>query len=120
MHGSRDHNFVANGIFVHNCITGVKAQAGGAWPVTSDYAALKETVKFGDKTPMPKFDKATNSGIWGEEDLEKYKQSLIKRLKNPPTDKEREEMMKWAKENMSWEATARNWDEEFRAYNNGC
>lgn len=97
------------------CITGVKAQAGGAWPVTSDYAALSETVEFGDQHPVKKFDKRTRTGQWAEKDLEQYKQLLINRLKNPPTENERFEMMKWARYNMSWDTTAENWSKEFEA-----
>lgn len=39
------HNFVADGVVVHNCITAMEAQAGGLRIVTSPIAALKETAK---------------------------------------------------------------------------
>jgi glycosyltransferase involved in cell wall biosynthesis len=86
-----------------NCITAQKAQAGGAWPVTSNFAALNDVVLFGDKIDMGKFE---------AEDIEKYKQALIHRLKNPPTDKEREEMMRVARETFDWANTARQWNDE--------
>lgn len=95
------------------CITGVKAQAGGAWPVISDYAALKDTVQYGDKQPMPNYDKHSRAGKWEYKDLEEYRDKLIHRLKNPPTKEDRTEMMKWARNNMSWEATAKEWSDEF-------
>lgn len=95
------------------CITGVKAQAGGAWPVCSDYGALKETVQYGSILPMPRFQKTGGAGIWGEKDLEKYKDELIRVLKNPPSEEQRQEMQNWAKSNMSWASTAGGWHREF-------
>jgi SAM-dependent methyltransferase/glycosyltransferase involved in cell wall biosynthesis len=41
-----DHNFVANGIFVHNCITAIEAMACGTPIVTTDAFALSETVPY--------------------------------------------------------------------------
>ena len=38
------HNFVADGVVVHNCITAMEAQAAGLRCVTSSIAALNETV----------------------------------------------------------------------------
>jgi len=42
-----DHNFVANGIFVHNCIGAIEAQACGTPIVTTNDFALAETVGYG-------------------------------------------------------------------------
>lgn len=95
------------------CITGVKAQAGGAWPVTSDYAALDETVKYGVKVPMPRKQKMGGAGIWDEKDLKKYEDKLIDTLKNPPSEEQREVMMQWARNNKSWQQTAEGWSDEF-------
>jgi glycosyltransferase involved in cell wall biosynthesis len=86
-----------------NCITAQKAQAGGAWPVTSNFAALNDVVLYGDKIDMGKFE---------AEDIEKYKQALIHRLKNPPTEKERQEMMQKAREKFDWKNTAKQWSDE--------
>lgn len=96
------------------CITGVKSQAGGLWPVCSDYGALKETVKYGSLLAMPRFQKTGGAGIWGEKDLDKYADELIRVLKNPPTEKQRKEMQDWARREMSWENTALGWSEEFK------
>jgi len=41
------HNFVAEGVVVHNCITGMEVQAAGCVPVTTHLAALPETVSHG-------------------------------------------------------------------------
>lgn len=86
-----------------NCITAQKSQAGGAWPVTSTFAALNDVVLFGDKTDM---------GEFKAEDIEKYKEALIRRLKNPPTERERQEMMKVARKKFDWRNTAQEWNDE--------
>lgn len=86
-----------------NCITAQKAQAGGAWPVTSTFAALDDVVLHGDKIEMGKFE---------SEDIETYKGALIHRLKNPPTEKERQNMMLVARRAFDWSNTAKQWDEE--------
>lgn len=88
-----------------SCITAMKAQAGGAWPVTSTFAALKDNVLFGDKIEMNDF-KA--------EDIERYKQALIYRLKNPPSEKERNEMMKKTREHFNWSTVASQWSGEMK------
>lgn len=87
------------------CITAVKAQAAGAYPVTTDRAALDENVKFGIKIP---------SKNYGEKELKQYKQALIDALNNTDKqDEERQAMMDWARTNKSWLSVARDWDEEF-------
>lgn len=97
------------------CITAAKAQAGGAWPVYSNHAALKSIVKYGDKVEIDsqKVD-GHDVGLWTEKKLKEFTQKLIHRLKNPATDEEREEMADWAKTNLSWSQTAQGWDKEFR------
>ena len=88
-----------------NCIVAQKAQASGAWPVTSTYAALKDVVLYGDKIDM---------GDFSDEYKEKYKQALINRLKNPPTEKERQRMMTEARRVFDWKNTALLWSEEMK------
>lgn len=95
------------------CITGVKAQLGGAYPVTSDFAVLPETVPHGDKIHIEELDKDTHVGRWTDKLLEEYKDMLVKRLKNPPTEEERQKMTKWAIENYAWSVTAKGWNDEF-------
>jgi len=96
------------------CITGVKAQLGGAWPVISDFAVLPETVPYGDKLHIEELDSDSHTGKWTEEQLKEYKDMLVERLKNPPTNEQRKEMSDWAKDNMSWTNTAKQWDEIFK------
>lgn len=97
------------------CITAVKAQAGGAWPVTSDYAALKENVHFGYRQPMREIDKQSRAGWWTEKELGTYRDALIQTLQKPIENKQRKQMMAWARENKSWAQTAKQWDGVFRA-----
>lgn len=87
------------------CITAIKVQASGCVPVTSDYAALDETVQFGYKQKFTEFDEA---------DLEKYKKKLIWWLQHPAEqEKLRRKMEKWARQH-SWLKVAKEWDAEFR------
>jgi len=87
-----------------SCITAMKAQAGGAIPVTSDFANLKDIIHFGDKVPMRKF---------MDQDIERYKKHLISWLLYPEKQqKVRPEMMKWARENLDWSNVAKQWNEE--------
>jgi len=86
------------------CITAVKAQASGAMPVTTNYAALEETVQFGDKLAID---------FRGKEDEETYKEVLIEALQNPMEEEDRKAMVKWALENNSWESVAEQWIKEF-------
>lgn len=97
------------------CITAIKAQAGGAWPVYSNHAALKNAVKYGDKIEIDsqKVD-GHDVGVWTEAKLKEFTQKLVYRLKNPATAEERRKMAEWAQTNMSWERTAKEWDDEFR------
>lgn len=89
-----------------NCITGQKAMAGGAIPVTSDFAALKDLVQFGEQVPM---------GEFGPEDVERYKERLIWWLQHPEEQKKiREQMMTWARSKFNWANTAAQWNEEMQ------
>jgi glycosyltransferase involved in cell wall biosynthesis len=88
-----------------SCITAMKNQAAGAIPVVTDYAALKETVQYGEKLDLD----AT-----GSVDLEQYKQRLIWWLTHPAEqDKVRPKMMKWARKRYDWKNVAKGWIDEF-------
>ncbi len=97
------------------CITAVKAQAGGAWPVCTDFAALAEVVSFGDTQHMEAIDGKTPIGKWQEGGIEKYTKDLIFRLKNPIPEETRKIMMINTRENYSWKTTAGGWDAEFNS-----
>lgn len=92
-----------------SCINAMKAQAAGAIPVVTDYAALKETVQFGTKISVEDEDIYDNS-----KKLE-FKNALIKALKDDTWQESiRNKMMKWARETYSWEKVALNWSNLFR------
>lgn len=89
-----------------NCITAQKAMAGGAVPVTSDFAVLDDIIEFGDKIHL---------GEDIEEFKEKYKAALIWWLQNPQEqEKVRGPMMEWARSKFDWKNTAKQWDKEFK------
>ncbi|MBU2572447.1 MAG: glycosyltransferase, partial [Gammaproteobacteria bacterium] len=68
-----------------SCISAMKAQAWGAIPVCTDFAALKTTVKFGKKI---------DGDIYDQETKDKYKTALIEALTNEKWQEEvRPEMM---------------------------
>lgn len=96
-----------------SCITAMKAQAGGAVPVSSDFAALKETVKWGVKIPMQQMAEDTPVGKWNKTDIERFKQALIEMLQKPALqEKIRSEMMDKARTVFSWDGVAKQWTEE--------
>lgn len=96
-----------------SCITAIKMQAGGAIPVSSNFAALDETVQFGVKLPMKQMQENMPVGENNQPFMNDFKKALIDMLKNPDKQEEiRPKMMKWARE-QSWKNIATKWDEEF-------
>jgi glycosyltransferase involved in cell wall biosynthesis len=84
-----------------SCISAMKAQVAGAIPVVLDYAALKETVKFGEKVV---------GNVKQKEVYEKYAEKLVEMLKAEEGQEViRKEMMPKAKELFSWEGVAKSW-----------
>jgi glycosyltransferase involved in cell wall biosynthesis len=80
-----------------SCITAMKAQASGCWPVCNDFAALKETVKFGTITKgLP------------PECLPEWLES-VKRASTEATPQARAIMREWALKNLSWETLVQEW-----------
>jgi glycosyltransferase involved in cell wall biosynthesis len=81
-----------------SCITAMKAQAAGCWPVCNDFAALKDTVKYG-------------TVIHGYPDDDKFMERWLEGIKNAlsVTDEQRQEMQEWALNNLSWKALAKDW-----------
>lgn len=90
-----------------SCITAMKAQAAGAVPVASNFAALNETIQHGIKMEMEN---------WDEETKEKYKKELINMLTNVTKQREiRKKMIPWAKKNLGWDKVAKSWVKEFNS-----
>lgn len=84
-----------------SCISAMRAQVAGAIPVTTDYAALAETNKYGIKVP----------GKAGENN-DAYVKELISLLKDEARQKEMREKMVKNKDIFSWERVARQWQKE--------
>ena len=53
MEVERTHNFIANGIAVHNCITAMEAMHAGLPFLSSAHAALPETCKGSGSVLLP-------------------------------------------------------------------
>ena len=97
-----------------NCISAIKAQLWGATPVATNFAALKETVKFGKKIEGEIYENFALS----PELSKKYKKALISALKDEKWQEgERKKMMPWAKNKYSWAEVAKKWNIEFKRLN---
>jgi glycosyltransferase involved in cell wall biosynthesis len=76
-------------------------------PVSSDYAALAETVQFGTKLAMDE---------WNAETQEAYKNALIDMLLDTEKqDRIRKKMMPVIREKNSWSAVATSWIKAFES-----
>lgn len=111
-HGACEEEMKNAGIWAYpthfgeiSCITAMRAQANGAFPVVIGYAALKETVKFGVKI---------DGDIYEPETQEAFKKALIHALLNPCSDERLEEMQSWALSTFSWSKVALQWSQEFK------
>ena len=88
-----------------SCITAMKMQAGGAIPITSGFAALKETILF----PEPTID------ITNENGLNIYKEKLINILKLSRDEKSNLRTAMKKIDKFDWNTIARSWDEKFKS-----
>lgn len=95
-----------------SCITAMKAQAGGAVPVSSTFAALAETVKWGTKIDMRQVDERTPVGRWDKAEIKKFEKALIDMLIPRNQNLIRDDMMKGAREVFSWAKVANQWTGE--------
>jgi len=85
-----------------SCIAAMKAQACGAYPVVTNFAALQETVKNGVKVDVD---------ITDTEGRREYFKTLIEVLKDPKKQNENKQtMMKWAQDYFHWKHVAAKWD----------
>lgn len=88
-----------------SCITAMKAQAAGAIPVASNFAALEETIQHGVKMKMED---------WDDDTKEQYKTELIEMLRNVTKQQEiRKNMIPYAKNNLGWDKVAKLWVDQF-------
>jgi tetratricopeptide (TPR) repeat protein len=88
------------------CISYVKAMAGGAWPVSSDFAEL---VTYKDDGGVQVHYEEGKLDEFGKN----YTSQLIKTLKKGVTKKEREAMSALALSKYTWSRTAESWSSEF-------
>lgn len=88
------------------CISIVKAMAGGAYPITSDFAELNSYKKNGGSFVHYNY---------GDIDKfsEDYINTLIETMKNGVSDEERTRISKKALNKYTWESTAMGWDKDF-------
>lgn len=105
--------YLEAGIFLYptsflevHCISILKAQAAGCRVISSDFAALEETSKYGYKVH-------TDGKRWGRdntfgdiENNEKYVEAI---LNYSPTKEHTEKMIKWAK-SVNWEFVSNEWN----------
>ena len=88
-------------------LSGMKAQAAGCIPITTNVAAIDETIQFGLKVD-------SNNIYTDEFAQDEWVNGVIQLLKNPPTEKERKEMMNWACKKFDWNSVVKQWDKEFK------
>ena len=94
-----------------SCITAMKCQAAGAIPVTTDYAALAETVRHGVKVGLDNDPDAIRT----VEKQKEFAQNLVKILKDEKVQEEiREKMMSDARNTFNWAKIATQWNDEFK------
>jgi glycosyltransferase involved in cell wall biosynthesis len=100
-----------------DCISLSKAMAAGTIPVTTDFAALGEKSGHGgffihsdltaDDWAKPRqFDFSSVDPA----QIKEMTQAIIKLLKNPPSEIDRQSMGDWAKKTFNWQVIADTWD----------
>lgn len=89
------------------CISYVKALAGGANVVSTDFAELVNYKKTG--ATQVHYDEKNIQQM-----IDDFISALIYGLKNPPSDRERQKRAIDARNRYSWANTAKGWDEEMR------
>jgi glycosyltransferase involved in cell wall biosynthesis len=94
-------NFVFDEI---SCISAMKAQASGCWPITSNRAALGETTKNGTIVPYVNTDSV-------EDVKKKFTKACIDTMKRGITDEERKNMKEEARQIFSMASLAKEWTE---------
>jgi glycosyltransferase involved in cell wall biosynthesis len=100
--------FYKSGVYVYpshfeeiSCISAMKAQSCKCIPVTTNYAALAETVKYGIKI----------EGKAGEEKVDRlFKESLINILKDSNKQESIRKEMIGCEDNFSWARVAKQWE----------
>lgn len=99
-------------------VGGSKAQLAGCVPITTDYAAIGEKVKYGVKISVSHL--PTKSGldlsVSDQAIKEQFVKAIIKYLENPEKwESEREQMMTWARREFDLDRIAKEWLKEFQS-----
>jgi len=99
-----------------HCISAAKAQAAGAIPLTTNYAALDETVQWGEKLPISQEPRPGPIFNLEEKHRGAYIALVDGALKNNISMENgyRKEMSKWSIKTNNWEYIANQWDKEFK------
>lgn len=94
-----------------DCISAKKAQLGGAYPLTTNFAALNESVQFGHKIPSKK-DKTNwakdyqfHFGVETDEQIDEFVNKAVETLGKQPDPKP---MIEWAKK-FDWNKISQEW-----------
>lgn len=97
-----------------HCISALKAQAAGCIPVTTDFAALKETVQYGVTVHSEKTKDTWSRpyqfdfGLEDKSAQDLWVESCIEMMRNPI---DRKEMREWAKQ-YDWEKITDEWESQ--------
>lgn len=99
------------------CISLTKAQAAGAYPVTTSFGVFREKNRHGSMVEVDtvqgyeygRFDFGLDDPA--KEDL--FVEEVVRVLRNPPSEEKRREMSDWARENYSWDKIAERYVSEF-------
>lgn len=93
------------------CISAVKAQIAGAFPITTDFAALNEVVKWGDtihsKKTLDTWVSPYQFDFAATDLLEPFVEKVIERLRNPARLEEK--MRESTITKFSWDRVADEW-----------
>ena len=94
------HNFIAEGVVVHNCISAMEAQAAGLRIVTSSIAALNETVA----------DRGVRlDGDWLSAEYQDRFVAEVVAAMTKTGDEDRTALMQYAKDHFNWDIVADQW-----------
>jgi len=88
------------------CISAVKAQAAGCWPICTGGFALDEVVKYGEIT----------KGDIKKADVQKLWVNSINTARLNVTNVMRNKAAKWAKNKYSWKSLAKDWSDKIKGW----
>ena len=97
-----------------HCISAAKAQAAGCVPITTNFAALDETVRYGYKInahELPDLINGNSMGLTNTQSRKEWVDALVDYLMNPYR-MDRSAMAAWAKNEFDWNKVAKGWSDE--------